>query len=79
MAASRFIRDGRAVLQIRRYELVATVSHIGKDPSGGHYTADARQEDGRWLRFDDSTVSVVSLNRVLNDQAYLLLYKRVVQ
>ncbi|GAQ92742.1 hypothetical protein KFL_011170010 [Klebsormidium nitens] len=68
-----------APAEIRRYELVATVSHIGKDPSGGHYTADARQEDGRWLRFDDSTVSVVSLNRVLHDQAYLLLYKRVVQ
>lgn len=79
MQLSHYLSDLSVCLQSRRYELVATVSHIGKDPSGGHYTADARQEDGRWLRFDDSNVSVVPLNRVLHDQAYLLLYKRVVQ
>lgn len=60
----------------RHYELVATVTHHGKDPSRGHYTADSKQSDGQWLRYDDGTVSVVGLNRVLQDQAYLLFYKR---
>lgn len=61
----------------RRYELVATITHHGWDPSRGHYTADAKYSDGRWLRFDDATVSVVGLNKVLHDQAYLLFYKQI--
>jgi ubiquitin carboxyl-terminal hydrolase 10 len=63
----------------RKYELVATVTHHGKDPSAGHYTADCRQPDGRWLRFDDANVSEAPINRVLQEQAYLLFYKRVAQ
>ncbi|KAH8959219.1 hypothetical protein BDL97_06G067900 [Sphagnum fallax] len=63
--------------ETRKYELVATVTHHGKDPSGGHYTADCKQNDGRWIRFDDAKVSLVGLNRVLHDQAYVLFYKRV--
>eukprot|EP00249_Psilotum_nudum_P016929 c26061_g1_i1 orf=380-2200(-) len=61
----------------RRYELVATVTHHGRDPSCGHYTADSKQADGRWLHFDDAAVSVVGLNRVLHDQAYILFYKQM--
>lgn len=61
----------------RRYELVATVSHHGRDPSKGHYTADTKRPDGQWLRFDDAAVSVVGLNKVLHDQAYLLFYKQI--
>ncbi|KAJ7535792.1 hypothetical protein O6H91_12G046100 [Diphasiastrum complanatum] len=62
--------------EARKYELVATVTHHGKDHSMGHYTADAKQFDGRWLRFDDGMVSFVNLNRVLHDQAYILFYKK---
>lgn len=61
----------------RRYELVATVTHHGRDPSKGHYTADTKHFDGQWLRFDDAAVSVVGLNKVLHDQAYLLFYKQM--
>jgi len=61
----------------RKYELVATVSHHGKDPSKGHYTADTKRPNGQWLRFDDAAVSVVGLNKVLHDQAYLLFYKQI--
>ena len=42
----------------------ATVSHHGKNPNAGHYTADVRQPDGRWLRFDDATVTSVPLSMV---------------
>lgn len=65
------------LMQARKYELVATVTHHGKLPSGGHYTADCRQPDGRWLRYDDAQVSVVGQTRVLHDQAYVLFYKRM--
>ena len=42
------------------YQLVATVSHHGRHSSMGHYTADVLQPDGRWLRFDDGSVYIVS-------------------
>ncbi|CAN6444163.1 unnamed protein product [Victoria cruziana] len=61
----------------RRYELVATITHIGRDPSRGHYVADAKHVEGRWLRFDDASVSIVGQNDVLHDQAYVLFYQQV--
>ncbi|GAB2266676.1 hypothetical protein Dimus_001671 [Dionaea muscipula] len=61
----------------RKYELVATVTHHGKDPSKGHYTADARYPNGQWLRFDDACVYAVPTNRILHDQAYVLFYQQV--
>ncbi|XP_072997349.1 ubiquitin carboxyl-terminal hydrolase 24 [Typha latifolia] len=61
----------------RRYELVATITHHGREPSKGHYTADARYSGGQWLRYDDSSVTVVSTTKVLHDQAYVLFYKQV--
>lgn len=58
------------------YELIATVLHHGKTPSAGHYTADVRQRDGKWLRFDDADLSYVPADRVINDaRAYLLFYQ----
>ncbi|KAF0907381.1 hypothetical protein E2562_015873 [Oryza meyeriana var. granulata] len=61
----------------RRYELVATITHLGKNPSRGHYTADAKSASGQWLRFDDDNVTPVNVNKVLHDQAYVLFYKQV--
>ena len=55
---------------------MATVSHHGKVLSSGHYTADVRQPDSKWLRFDDTQVSVVPQARVLDERAaYLLFYQ----
>uniref|UniRef100_J3MNS5 Ubiquitin carboxyl-terminal hydrolase n=1 Tax=Oryza brachyantha TaxID=4533 RepID=J3MNS5_ORYBR len=61
----------------RRYELVATITHHGKNPSRGHYSADAKSASGVWLRFDDDKVTPVDVNMVLHDQAYVLFYKQV--
>jgi ubiquitin carboxyl-terminal hydrolase 10 len=60
----------------RRYELISTITHHGKEASKGHYTADARYSN-QWLRFDDATVSAVNTNRVLHDQAYILFYRQI--
>ncbi|THU63350.1 hypothetical protein C4D60_Mb01t14860 [Musa balbisiana] len=64
-------------IQGRRYELVATITHHGREPSKGHYTADARYSNGVWLRYDDATVTAVTTNKVLHDQAYVLFYKQM--
>ncbi|KAJ6702896.1 UBIQUITIN CARBOXYL-TERMINAL HYDROLASE [Salix viminalis] len=61
----------------RKYELVATVTHHGREPSKGHYTADVRHANGQWLRFDDASVSAITTSKVLHDQAYVLFYKQV--
>lgn len=61
----------------RNYELVATVTHHGREPSKGHYTADVRYSNGRWLRFDDAFVNSVPTSKVLQEQAYVLFYKQV--
>ncbi|CAH9122960.1 unnamed protein product [Cuscuta epithymum] len=61
----------------RKYELVSTITHHGREASRGHYTADARYPDGKWLRFDDATVTTIGAGKVLHDQAYILFYKQV--
>ncbi|MQM00701.1 hypothetical protein Taro_033443 [Colocasia esculenta] len=63
--------------QGRKYELVATVTHHGRDPSKGHYTADTKYSGGLWLRYDDASVTSIGTNEVLHDQAYVLFYKQV--
>lgn len=61
----------------RKYELVGTITHHGRDPSKGHYTADARHPNGCWLRYDDASVTPISTKKVLHDQAYILFYKQL--
>lgn len=65
------------LLQGRKYELVATITHHGREPSKGHYTADAQYPNGRWLRFDDASVFAIGTNKVLHDQAYVLFYRQL--
>uniref|UniRef100_A0A1J3HPB2 Ubiquitin carboxyl-terminal hydrolase n=1 Tax=Noccaea caerulescens TaxID=107243 RepID=A0A1J3HPB2_NOCCA len=60
-----------------KYELVATITHHGRDPSKGHYTTDARRKNSQWLRFDDASVTAIGAKQVLHDQAYVLFYKQV--
>lgn len=61
----------------RRYALVSTITHHGREASKGHYTADACYPDGQWLRFDDASVTAIGTNKVLHDQAYILFYEKV--
>ncbi|PON51202.1 Ubiquitinyl hydrolase [Trema orientale] len=61
----------------RKYELVATITHHGREPSKGHYTADACYASGQWLRFDDASVTAIGTSKVLHDQAYVLIYRRL--
>lgn len=63
--------------QGRRYELVSTISHHGRESSKGHYTTDARYPDGLWLRFDDASVNTVDMKKVLHGQAYVLFYRQM--
>ena len=68
---------GELFLQGRRYKLVSTITHHGKEASKGHYTADARYHDDQWLRFDDASVTAIGTSKVLHDQAYVLFYRQL--
>ncbi|MQL89055.1 hypothetical protein Taro_021623 [Colocasia esculenta] len=61
----------------RRYELVATITHHGREPSKGHYTADTKHSDGQWLRYDDASVTAIETSQLLHNHAYVLFYKKV--
>lgn len=58
------------------YDLVSTVTHYGKTPLGGHYSADVKSTDGEWMRFDDERVMVLREAEVMAQEAYLLFYRR---
>ena len=49
------------------------VSHQGTVDQG-HYTTVSKTEDGQWFKFNDSVVTSVTEEQVLEQQAYLLFY-----
>lgn len=64
----------------RVYKLFAVVYHEGVEAVKGHYLTDTFHGQVGWIRYDDSTVSVVSEGAVLKPKAprmpYLLMYRR---
>ncbi|KAG2382125.1 hypothetical protein C9374_005917 [Naegleria lovaniensis] len=57
-----------------RYRLASVICHHGKDASGGHYSTFIQHGCGKWIHVDDTKVTVVSLQHVLDQQAYILTY-----
>jgi ubiquitin carboxyl-terminal hydrolase 5/13 len=42
------------------YDIVAVISHIGKNTGSGHYVCHIKKEDGKWYFFNDESVRVVT-------------------
>jgi hypothetical protein len=59
------------------YQLTGVVVHHGHSTHSGHYVAYVKGINGQWLEMNDSTVTVVSPNRVLSQQAYILFYTKI--
>jgi hypothetical protein len=58
------------------YDLYAVVNHSGS-LSFGHYTAKCLNETTqRWHNYNDSMVSDIDSNSIVNNSAYVLFYKR---
>ena len=58
------------------YDLYAVSNHFG-GLGGGHYTAYAKDDDGKWCNFDDSRVTEdVNESDIVSAAAYCLYYKR---
>jgi hypothetical protein len=75
---SRFATPATCARGRLKYQLCGLVEHQGSGSGGGHYVACCRQHlSGTWHRFDDRTVSKVSAAQVAQSEAYLLVYRRV--
>lgn len=61
----------------RTFNLHSVTRHLGAKAQGGHYTCNVKQGHGEWLHFDDSEVTSIDLEDVLDDpNAYVLVYVR---
>lgn len=58
-----------------QYRLVSMVTHLGASQHCGHYTAIGLTETGSYYQFDDSFVRQISLQNVLNTNAYIIFYE----
>ena len=62
------------------YMATAVVRHLGNDFTRGHYTTLARKTtapDSTWVLFDDGRVRDISHTEVVNEAAYMLLFRRL--
>lgn len=57
------------------YRLVSMVTHLGASQHCGHYTAIGLTEAGGYYQFDDSCVRPISVQNVLNTNAYIMFYE----
>ncbi|KAA0197021.1 Ubiquitin carboxyl terminal hydrolase 22 [Fasciolopsis buskii] len=67
--------DGEQSAWQDRYSLYAVLNHSGQTNSG-HYTAYIRSGPGSWCLCDDQKIVAVSLEHVLQTDAYVLLYHK---
>jgi len=56
------------------YELVAVLVHQGHSCDSGHYLAYIKSGNS-WYKANDSSITKVSLDQVLSQQAYILVYE----
>ncbi|EFC49081.1 ubiquitin specific protease [Naegleria gruberi] len=61
---------------VARYSLYGVLVHSGGSSSSGHYYSFVKNSNGIWYRMDDSSVTQVSQNTALGQQAYMLFYSR---
>ena len=47
------VKDG---LETGYYELIGTVTHLGKSVDSGHYMAWIKENEEDWTKYDDNTV-----------------------
>jgi len=58
-----------------RYDLTAFISHMGSSSHSGHYVCHIKDNDGKWIIFNDNKVALSV--KPPKDLGYLYLYKRL--
>ena len=57
------------------YELYGVCNHMG-GASGGHYKANIRIADGTWRSFNDTNISQITPDSIIDPHAYCLFYRK---
>ncbi|CAF4316324.1 unnamed protein product [Rotaria sp. Silwood2] len=72
---SQFVLNPAEKLKAK-YDLIAVSNHMGY-LGGGHYTAYAKNcNDKKWHVFNDSYVSEIYQDRIISEDAYVLIYQQ---
>ena len=58
------------------YEPISILSHRGATLAGGHYVNYMKIETGQWILFNDTIISLSSLENANTGDNYILLFKR---
>jgi ubiquitin carboxyl-terminal hydrolase 16/45 len=58
------------------YYLAGVIEHVGSTPTSGHYIAYVKAKSGDWFRASDHVTRKVSLQEVLQCEAYMLFYEK---
>lgn len=71
-----FLKDGNSAEKCI-YALYALVVHEGFSTNSGHYHCFVQAPNDLWYSLNDSSVNSVGLDAVLNQRAYILMYRRL--
>ena len=76
--------EGKEYLPTGRYQLISVVTHQGRSSESGHYIGWVHKKDDKWLKYDDSDVTMVTTNEVLElkgggdwHMAYICFFKQL--
>ena len=57
--------EGKEYVPTGRYQLISVLTHQGRSSESGHYIGWVHKMDDKWLKYDDSEVTMVTTNDVL--------------
>ena len=76
--------EGKEYVPTGRYQLISVLTHQGRSSESGHYIGWVHKLDDKWLKYDDSEVTMVSTNEVLElkgggdwHMAYICYFKQL--
>jgi ubiquitin carboxyl-terminal hydrolase 36/42 len=59
-----------------RYRLLGLIVHLGRDGRAGHFVCYRRFGRERWIECNDELIRIVSVDEVLRQRPYILLYMK---
>jgi len=75
---------GKDYVPTGRYQLISVLTHQGRSSESGHYIGWVHKMDDKWLKYDDSEVTMVTTNEVLElkgggdwHMAYICFFKQL--
>lgn len=76
--------EGKEYISTGRYQLISVLTHQGRSSESGHYIGWVHKKDDKWIKYDDSNVSMVTTNEVLElkgggdwHMAYICFFKQL--